>query len=112
MSSDARLSDKRWRMSKLKTRDGSVYLRGDGKIRWIRYWDRNGKLRRESTHTTDWDEANRKLRERLQARDGNVLEVIRKGRPQASESGRILFSRIIRSRPYVPPKPVRRISAA
>jgi integrase len=66
-------------MSKPKKRDGAVYTRSDGKILWIRYWDRNGKLSRESTHTADWDEANRKLRERLQARDGNLLEVIRKG---------------------------------
>jgi integrase len=29
--------------------------------------------------TADWDEANKKLRERLQARDDNLLEVIRKG---------------------------------
>jgi integrase len=66
-------------MSKPKKRDGAVYTRSDGKILWIRYWDRNGKISRESTHTADWDEANRKLRERLQARDGNLLEVIRKG---------------------------------
>jgi hypothetical protein len=46
---------------------------------WIRYRDRNGKLCRESTQTEDWQEANRKLRERLQARAGNLLEVIRKG---------------------------------
>src|SRR5215472_10046436 len=34
---------------------------------------------RESSGTADWAEANRKLRERLQARDGNLLEVIRNG---------------------------------
>jgi hypothetical protein len=56
-----------------------VYARKDGKILWIRYWGRNGKPCRESSHTADWEEANRKLRERLQARDGNLLEVIRKG---------------------------------
>lgn len=66
-------------MSKPRKRDGAVYARSDGKILWIRYWDRNGKPRRESTHTSDWEEANRKLRERLQARDGNLLEAIRKG---------------------------------
>jgi hypothetical protein len=57
----------------------SLFIRPDPEILWIRYWDRNGKFHRESTHTVDWDEANRKLRERLQARDGNLLEVIRKG---------------------------------
>jgi integrase len=66
-------------MSKPRKHDGVVYARKDGKIWWIRYWDRNGKPCRESSHTADWDEANRKLRERLQARDGNLLEVIRKG---------------------------------
>ena len=66
-------------MSKPKKHDGVVYARKDGKVWWIRYWDRNGELRRESSHTADWGEANRKLREGLQARDGNLLEVIRKG---------------------------------
>jgi integrase len=43
------------------------------------YRDRNGKRIRESTNTEDWQEAQRKLRERLQARDDKVLEVVRKG---------------------------------
>src|SRR5258708_5333930 len=66
-------------MPKPRKQDGVVYSRKDGKILWIRYRDRNGKPCRESTQTEDWQEANRKLRERLQARDGNLLEVIRKG---------------------------------
>jgi len=66
-------------MSKPRKHDGVVYARKDGKIWWIRYWDRNGRPHRESSHTADWNEANRKLRERLQARDSNLLEVIRKG---------------------------------
>ena len=66
-------------MSKPRKQDGAVYARKDGKIWWIRYWDRNGKSRRESSHTADWNEANSKLRDRLQARDGNLLGVIRKG---------------------------------
>lgn len=66
-------------MSKQRKQDGVVYARKDGKILWIRYRDRNGKRCRESTGTEDWQEASRKLRERLQARDGNLLEVIRKG---------------------------------
>ena len=43
------------------------------------YRDRNGKPVRESTNTADWQEAQRKLRERLQARDDKILEVVRKG---------------------------------
>jgi hypothetical protein len=48
-------------------------------IWWIRYRDRKGIARRESSLTADWNEANRKLRERLQARDNNLLDVIRRG---------------------------------
>jgi integrase len=43
------------------------------------YRDRNGKRIRESTNTNDWQEAQRKLRERLQARDDKILDVVRKG---------------------------------
>ena len=43
------------------------------------YRDRSGKRIRESTNTEDWQEAQRKLRERLQARDDKILEVVRKG---------------------------------
>jgi integrase len=43
------------------------------------YRDRSGKRIRESTNTDDWQEAQRKLRDRLQARDDKVLEVVRKG---------------------------------
>jgi integrase len=66
-------------MPRPRKHDGVVYPRKDGKILWIRYRDRNGKPCRESSQTANWEEANRKLRERLQARDGNLLEVIRKG---------------------------------
>ncbi len=66
-------------MSKPRKQDGVVYSRKDGKVLWMRYRDRNGKPCGESTQTEDWQEANRKLRERLQARDGNLLEAIRKG---------------------------------
>jgi integrase len=43
------------------------------------YRDRNGKRIRESTFTDDWQEAQRKLRERLQSRDDRILDVVRKG---------------------------------
>jgi integrase len=36
-------------------------------------------LHKESTHTEDWQEAHKKLRERLLARDGNLLHIVRKG---------------------------------
>jgi integrase len=59
--------------------DGSIYPRKDGKVLWMVYRDRNGKRIRESTFTEDWQEAQRKLRERLQARDDKILDIVRKG---------------------------------
>jgi integrase len=59
--------------------DGSIYPRKDGKVLWMVYRDRSGKRIRESTNTDDWQEAQKKLRERLQARDDKVLDVVRKG---------------------------------
>jgi integrase len=59
--------------------DGSIYPRSDGKVLWMVYRDRSGKRIRESTYTEDWQEAQRKLRERLQARDDKILDVVRKG---------------------------------
>jgi integrase len=43
------------------------------------YRDRQGNRQRESTNTDDWDEAQKRLRERLQARDSNTLLLLRKG---------------------------------
>ena len=43
------------------------------------YRDRGGKRIRESTFTEDWQEAQKKLRERLQSRDDRILDVVRKG---------------------------------
>lgn len=59
--------------------DGAVYQRGGTQFWWMRYRNRNGKLQKESTRTKDWHEARKKLRERLQARDGNFLEIVRRG---------------------------------
>lgn len=59
--------------------DGVVYRRGGSKFCWICYRDRAGKRQRESTFTEDWQEAHKMLRTRLQARDGNVLQVVRRG---------------------------------
>jgi integrase len=60
--------------------DGVVYRRNDSNIWWMRYRDRDGSRRLESTNSTDWDEAQRQLRERLGARDNNFLEMLRKGK--------------------------------
>src|ERR1700733_1538633 len=66
-------------MARPSKHDGAVYKRNDGKILWITYRNREGKRIRESTFTEDWQEAQRKLRERLQARDDKLLEIVRKG---------------------------------
>lgn len=59
--------------------DGRVFKRSGSSIWWIEYRSQSGQRRRESTQTEDWDEAQRKLRERLTARDDRTLEVVRKG---------------------------------
>ena len=66
-------------MARPSKHDGSIYPRKDGKVLWMVYRDRSGKRIRESTNTDDWQEAQRKLRERLQARDDKVLDIVRKG---------------------------------
>ena len=66
-------------MARPRKLDGVVYRRRGTQLWWIRYWDRTGKRRQEPTRTTDWKEAQKKLRERLQARDDNVLEIVHKG---------------------------------
>jgi len=58
--------------------DGAVYKRNDGKILWITSRDPSGTRVRETTFTEDWQESQRKLRERLQARDDELFEIVRK----------------------------------
>lgn len=45
----------------------------------MRYRDKDGVRQRESTLTEDWDEAQKRLRERLHARDNNTLPALRRG---------------------------------
>ena len=66
-------------MARPSKHDGSIYRRKDGKALWMVYRDRNGRRIRESTNTEDWQEAQRKLRDRLQARDDKILDIVRKG---------------------------------
>jgi integrase len=72
-------------MPRARKYDGVVYRRAGTEIWWIRYRDRKGVARRESSLTADWQQANKKLRERLQTRDDNLLEVVRKGETLAYE---------------------------
>ena len=66
-------------MARPRKHDGVLFRRSGTQLWWMRYRDRDGTRRHESTGTTDWKEANQKLRDRLQARDGNILDVVRKG---------------------------------
>jgi hypothetical protein len=66
-------------MARPSKHDGVVYRRKDSNIWWMRYRDKSGCRRLESTHTGDWQEAQRQLRERLEARDNNTLHIVRKG---------------------------------
>jgi integrase len=59
--------------------DGDLFKRKGSKIWWMQYRDKAGKRQRESTGTEDWNEAQKHLRERLQARDNNTLPSVRKG---------------------------------
>jgi len=66
-------------MSRPIEHDGTIFRREGTKFWWMCYRERDGTRRRESTLTGDWQEAQKKLRDRLQARDGNILQVIRQG---------------------------------
>ena len=66
-------------MARPSKHDGVVYRRRDSKIWWMCYRDTSGTRHLESTGTEDWNEAQRCLRERLQARDNRTLEVVRRG---------------------------------
>ena len=59
--------------------DGGLYKREGSKVWWMAYRDKDGVRRRESTQSEDWDEAQQRLRERLQARDNNTLPALRRG---------------------------------
>jgi len=73
-------------MARPRKHDGVVYKRSGTKVLWMSYLDRDGKRIRESTFTQDWQEANRKLRERLHARDERVLDIVRKGEQMGFEA--------------------------
>ena len=67
-------------MARPRKHDGVIYRRNDGKVWWMRYRDKDGSRRLESTKSTDWEETQRQMRERLAARDNNSLEILRNGK--------------------------------
>src|SRR5207247_6596545 len=66
-------------MARASKHDGVLYKRDGTQFWWMRYRDRTGVRRQEPTGESDWHEAQKKMRERLQARDDHVLEIIRRG---------------------------------
>jgi integrase len=66
-------------MARPRKHDGRLFRKEESKFWWMDYRDRDGNRQRESTNTDDWEEAQKGLRERLQARDSNILPLLRKG---------------------------------
>lgn len=59
---------------------GAVFARPESAFWWIRYPNRDGEVVRESTGTTDKQEAERFLRARLDARDEGRLPIVFSGK--------------------------------
>jgi len=91
-------------MARPRKHDGVVFRRKESQFWWIRYRDRTGTRRDEPTGTADWKEAHKKLRERLQARDDNVLEIVRKGEQLTFRQWAELFLENYSSPPLRTPK--------
>ena len=66
-------------MARRVKHDGRLYKREGSKVWWMAYRDKGSVRRRESTQSEDWDEAQKRLRERLQARYNNTLPALRRG---------------------------------
>lgn len=56
--------------------NGQVYRRPNTAVLWVRYRDRGGRITRESSGTADWNEGERFLRDRLDARDDGKLATV------------------------------------
>jgi hypothetical protein len=54
-------------------------LRKGTKFWWMRYRNRDGTRQSESTHTDDWEDAQKRLRTRREDRDNGVLDIVRRG---------------------------------
>ncbi len=66
-------------MARPLEQDGAVYQRQGTNFWWMRYRDRNGILRKESTGVKDWQAAQEEAEGAVHARDGNILEIVRRG---------------------------------
>lgn len=66
-------------MARPRKHDGVVYRRKGTQFWWMRYWDGAGRRLEDPTHTADWKEAQKRLRERLNAREEHVLDIVHQG---------------------------------
>ena len=73
----------------------------------MRYRDKDGVRQRESTFTEDWDEAQKRLRERLQARDNNTLPALRRGQDLSFGEWSDFYLETFPNRHSARPKPTR-----
>jgi len=64
------------RKGRRRKTDGTLYLRENSVFWWARYRSREGQIVKESTRTTDREEAERFLRERLDAKYDGTLPTI------------------------------------
>ena len=82
-------------MARPSKHDGVIYRRNDSNIWWMRYRDKAGRRRLESTQTDDWQEAQRFLRERLQGRDDKT----RQGEQQGNQVSTMFNEKMRKVRP-------------
>lgn len=79
---------------------GTVYKRQDSDVWQVRYKDQKGEMIRESAATTDREQAERFLRDRLDARDEGRLSVLLGSKRLTFTSGPTGFWRKDRSRRF------------
>lgn len=67
-------------MARPRKGGGSVFPRRNSAFLWVRYRDQDGEIRKETTGTKDSREAERFLRQRLEARDDGTLPTVLSGK--------------------------------
>ena len=68
------------RKGRPRNRGGNVYKHSNSMYLWVRYRDREGRIIKESSGTTNLQEADRFLRDRLDARDEGRLQTMLSGK--------------------------------
>jgi integrase len=84
--------------------DGGLFKRTGSKIWWMQYRDKAGERQRESTGSEDWNEAQQRLRERLQSRDNNSLSSLRRGQELTFEEWADFYLETFSKPPFRAPK--------